>query len=309
MGGNTQSKRQVTDAPPSSVESLSEKAIRKGLRSDAMQHPTTILPFALCILSFIYLVLYSPVFGGNLVPVILLIGSGIVAAGSYFWRYSIRYHQEHERRVQEIMELQDGERREREQAELKELRDALQRGFLSVNSIEGLEALNELVHEHEQLQPVLDRRKETDPLSLVYIGTLAEQTYRQGLNMLGGALELTRAIHSSHRENLESEIVELEREIESLRGDETQTARVSMKEETVASHRERLEMIEQQQLSKDKLLHQSDRCEASLARARMELAALKADSSEISVSALTGTLQNTINHTKEVQEELKRLGL
>ena len=43
----------------------------------------------------------------------------------------------------------------------------------------------------------------------------------------------------------------------------------------------------QQRLRRDKLLHQSERCEASLAQARLELAVLKADSSEMTVSALT----------------------
>ena len=228
--GNTKSKKRVTGAPRSpSVESLSEEAIRKGLRSDAMQHPTTILPFALCILSFIYFVLYSPVLGGDLGAIILLICSGIVAAGSFFWRYSIRYHQEYARRIQELMALQDRERTEIEQAELKELREALQSGFSSANSTEGLKALKELVHEYEQLQPVLDRTKETGSLSLAHIGTLAEQTYRQGLSALADALELMRAIHSSNKESLEAEIVGLEREIESLRGDETQAARVKIR--------------------------------------------------------------------------------
>jgi len=206
------------------------------------------------------------------------------------------------------MALQDWEQREREQVELKELREVLQSGFLSVDSMEGLEAVDGLVREYEQLQPVLERRQETDPLSLAYIGTLAEQTYRQGLNALTSVLELVRATHSSSEESLRSEIALLEGEILSLRGDEAQTARIGMKQETVALHRERLNMIEQQRLRKDKLLHQSGRCEASLAQARLELAALRASSSEMTVSALTETLQSTINQAKEVQEELRKLG-
>ena len=76
----------------------------------------------------------------------------------------------------------------------------------------------------------------------------------------------------------------------------------------MASHKERLDMIKQQELRVDKLLYQCDRCEASLHRTRIELASLKTESSETSVSAVTETLQRTINQAKEVQEELKRLG-
>jgi hypothetical protein len=273
-----------------------------------VQHPTTILPFALCALSLVYLVLYAPVLGGVAWAVALLICSGLVAVGSFFWRYSVCYRREYDKRVQEAMARQDREQREREQVELKELREVLRSGFLSVDSIAGLKAVNGLAHEYEQLQPVLERRQETDPLSLAYIGTLAAQTYRQGLNALAGALELARAVHSSNEESLQSEIAKLEREVQSLNRDETQTARIEMKTETVASHKERLHMIEQQRLRRDKLLHQSERCEASLAQARLELTALKAGSSEMTVSALTETLKSTINQAKEVQEELRQLG-
>jgi len=58
------------------VESLSEPAIRRELRSAAMQHPATILPFTLCILSIIYLLLLSPVLGGALWAIIPLSCSG-----------------------------------------------------------------------------------------------------------------------------------------------------------------------------------------------------------------------------------------
>ena len=58
----------------------------------------------------------------------------------------------------------------------------------------------------------------------------------------------------------------------------------------------------------DQLLHQCESCEASLHRTRIEIAALKADTAESSVRALTDTLRMTINQAKEVQEELKRLG-
>ena len=76
----------------------------------------------------------------------------------------------------------------------------------------------------------------------------------------------------------------------------------------MASHRERLEMIDQQQFRVDELLYQCDRCEASLSRTRIELASLQAGSSDSSVSAVTETLRRTITQAKEVQEEMRRLG-
>ena len=234
--------------------------------------------------------------------------SGIVAAGSFLWRYSIRYTQAYTARVQEITELRDRAQRAKEKADMKQLREATQSGLSKINSSKGLKAMEELVYEYKELQHVLDHKKETDPLSFAHIPILAEETYRQGLSVLADVLEIAYVIHSSDKERLGKEKEKLEREIESLEADRTQEALVRIKKATVVSHKERLDMIKQQELRVDKLLYQCDRCEASLHRTRIELASLKTESSETSVSAVTETLQKTINQAKEVQEELKRLG-
>ena len=197
---------------------------------------------------------------------------------------------------------------ERTRLDLERSREALGRGFSRLNSDVGLKVLHDMASEYEQLRPVLDSRRETDPLSVAHIPALVEETYRQGLSVLEDALELTQSIHLPDVQRLEAEVVRLEREIQSLRGDETQGARVKMREETMASHKELLDMIKQQQLRVDELLHQSDRCQASLHWTRIELAALRADSSGTSVTAVTETLRRTIDQARGVQEEMKRLG-
>jgi hypothetical protein len=308
MPDNLQLEVQTTDAARSPVERLSEEAIRWELLSDTIQHPTIVLPLALCLMSLVYAALYAPLMKGRTGAIILATCSGIVAAGAFSWRYVARYRREYETRVLQMTELQEREQRERESAEAEELCGTLQSGFLRIDSIEGLKALHGLVREYEQLQPVLERSKETNPLALSYMAALAEQTYRQGLYSLADAFELAQALHFSDREALESETNTLKGEIASLSGDEAQAARVAMKRETLASHRDRLDLIEQQALRRDKLLHQADRCEASLARTRIELAALKADSSAASVSTLTEALRNTIAQAREVQEEMRKLG-
>ena len=188
------------------------------------------------------------------------------------------------------------------------LPEALESGFSGVNSEVGLRIVRELVHEYTQLQPVLSRRKVSDPLSVSHIPPLALATYRQGLSILEDALELSRAIHSPDVEKLEEELARLKEEIESLRFGGSQAARIKMREETAEAYRELLEVIKQQQLRVDELLHQSDRCQASLHRTRIELAALRAGRSRGSVSTVTETLRRTIDQARGVQEEMKRLG-
>lgn len=306
MKGNTGSDKQITGL--STVESLSEGAIRKGLRSDAIQNPLTILPLTLSILSVIYLVLYAPVLGGALVAVVLFGLAGVVAGGSFLWRYAFRYNDEYAKKAQEVIALLERGKSEREQAEMKQLIETLKRGFSDNNSDEGLRALDQLIYEYKQLKPVLSHRKETDSLSIAHIPALTEEIYRQGLNVLKNALDLTIAIRSPNKEMLAADVSQLEKEIESLREAGAQAARIKIKEATLVSNKDRLRMVKRQELRIDELLHEADRCEASLHRTRIELAALKADSAEASVNAVTETLRRTINHAKEVQEELKKLG-
>ena len=139
-----------------SIGSLSEPAIRRQLLLDAVQNPATLLPLAVFIASGIYLLVLSPVLGGALWAVVLLIVCGIVAAASFVWRCIFRYTEEYAKRIQKLMDIEDRERARLEQTEMRQLRDALQGEFTIIGSVEGLKALTELVGEYEELQPGLE---------------------------------------------------------------------------------------------------------------------------------------------------------
>ncbi len=303
MKDTRRSRRTATgDSRPPQIEDLSESAIKKRLRLDAMKHPVTIISLVLSILFVIIAILGA---WWAIIPAII---AGIAALASFFWRYSVRHNEEYAKRLGELVDLHEQETGEREQSELTRLQQDIQAGFSRVNSFEGLKALQDLVHEYEQIQPLLEQEDDTDPMAVAHIPALAEETFRQGLGVLAGSLQLMREIRSLNNEKLKNEAVQLEQEIESLRDDESQTERLKILEATLASHKERLDMIAQQQVRVDGLLHQSDSCEASLHRVRIELATLRADSVDASASAVISALEKTISQAKEVQEELKKLG-
>ena len=58
---------------------------------DALQHPMTILPVTLYLLSILYLVLLSPVLGGTAPAIILISVAGVATAANFFWRYFARF--------------------------------------------------------------------------------------------------------------------------------------------------------------------------------------------------------------------------
>jgi hypothetical protein len=191
--------------------------------------------------------------------------------------------------------------------DVAQLQKDLLAGLTSIKSTEGLKALQDLVYEYAQLQPIMARRRVTDSIAVGQVPALADETYKQGMSVLQDALDLMQASSPEDRQRLEAENADLQKEIAALGAHDTQTARVKIRQERLASNKELLDLIDKQQARIDELLYQCDRCGASLHRTRMELAALRADSSEDGVSAVVDTLRLTISHAKSVQDEMKRL--
>ena len=308
MRGNSKSGRRATGDPGASVvESLSETKIERALLLDALQHPMTILPVTLYLLSILYLVLLSPVLGGTAPAIILISVAGVATAANFFWRYFARFDMKYAGKARELVALMEKEGGSRER-EIERLRDTLESGFAGLNRTEGLKALEQLNHVYDGLQPVLESQTVTDPMSVAHIPTLAEETYRQGLSVLSDALELTVAGSAPGRERLEREVADLEKEIKEAKEGGGHAEPLRIKEASLSSHRQRLDMLDQLQLLVDQLLFQAERCEASLHRTRIEVAAIRTGSSETNVDSVIQALQTTIHQTKEVQEEMKKLG-
>ena len=286
----------------------SEQAIKRQLLSDAVQHPATLLPLAVVFACVVYLLLLSPVFSRGLWATAVLAACGVATTASFAWRYFFCYAEEYALRERRLMDRQGLELARFERRELNEKRAFLESGFLRIGSGEGLKALTELVAEYEKLRPALVHHHESDPLAMSRVPVLAEETYRRGLSVLSDALELMITCHDPGRERLKNEVAELEREIEVTKDDEMQAGRLEIKEYTLASRKQSLEMLDQLQLRADQLLFQAYRCEATLHRTRIELAGIRTASSETSVDSVIEALQGTTNQVKEVQEELKGLG-
>jgi hypothetical protein len=194
-------------------------------------------------------------------------------------------------------------------AAVQRLGNFLHRGFTRLGSEPGLQALQQLASEYVLLLPVLERKRSADPLAIAHVPALALETYRQGLSGLNDAFELIAAVQSPARGRLESDAAALDLELASPEAAAMDEARLAMKVEALTSHRERLAIMRQCEFRIEELLHHCGRCEASLNRARMELVALKAESSAASVTAVTETLKRTIEEARGVRDELRRLGL
>ena len=120
MRGSGRSRRRGrTDPRSSAIESLSEEAIKRDIRRAALRHPATLVSSFLAILFFIIMLVSA----FQLWAVVLLIISAIASVGSFYWRYSLRYELEYEKRTLELLESQDQEAGQRGQTELERLKE------------------------------------------------------------------------------------------------------------------------------------------------------------------------------------------
>ncbi len=247
-----------------------EAAIRRRTASAALQHPTTLLPLAVCLAATGYLLLLSPMFGGGGGAAALAAICGAAAAASYLHRYA----REYPRNAREMAALLEAERIRLEEAALEQYCNDLRSGFLAAGSAEGIGALEELMSAYGQLRAGLAKPRITDPLSIAAIAVLSEETYRRGLSALGDALELIKATGPP--------------------GDDRQLEMPGLG----GSRR----------FSTGQLLQPARRCATSLQAAHIELASVRAGGSKTSVDSVVEALERTLNQVKEVQDELERLG-
>jgi len=287
---------------------LSEREIRKQLLSDILQDKRFVLPIALSSTALIYSLLYAPVLGGLIISLGVFSITAFVGVAMFTWRYVICFQQNYARKSQELVALYEAQNLYLGEQRMAETHIILERGFAKINSTDGLKTLRSLDHEYKSLEPVLNSGKETDLLSISSLEAMVKETYYRGLSVLEDVFELERAIHSTDHAQLRSEISELQEKAAAARVDPSHQGQVVLIEERIASDQERLQMVNNLKPRVEGLLYQAKRCEAALSKTRIELAVLKADASEIGVSAVIELLRKTIDRAREVQEELKQMG-
>jgi hypothetical protein len=306
-GTSLQRKNNQPDTTPFN-QPLSPREIRRQFLLDVLQEKEILFSFAICALGLIYSLLYAPVLGRSKVILIITVAAGLFGAASLIWRSVIRYQQGYTRKLQELAALYDAEQTLIIESRLQDTYTCLEQGFNEINSQGGLKILSGLEHEYRQLQPVIQHREEADLLSISNLAVLVRETYLQGLNVLEHALELERAAGFANSDQLQAEIKSLERKAAAVRQDPASTESLQLIQEKINFIKERLGTLANLHLRVEELLHQAERCEASLSKTHVDLADLKAGASGASVDAVIVTLQKTIERAIEVQAELKKMG-
>ncbi len=285
-----------------------EYFFRWRIAQEIIQQPVILTTTVICIVSIMFTIFLAAIFELKWASIIFTLISGITSAGLYFYRYQ----KEYPIRAREIMELIKRQMKQSKEEELKQRCKYLEAGFSGIDSARGLKVLAQLVREFEDLQIALNQQRITDPLTISCMPNLAEEVFLRGMRVLSDALDLMKIIQSPGNspgtDKLKTKIIELEKDIQTMKDNQDMSELTNIKIESLAFHRERLNMIDRIELQIEQLIHHAERCEIALQSARIGLAGIRSGGSKTSVDLVIETLQKRINQIKEVQDELQKMG-
>ena len=291
------------DSPIEGLETLpTEEAILRELKADAFQHPGTILPLAVAVVSGVYVVILSPFLGAGAAAIALATLSGVAGAGNFAFRF-LHVSDKAETRIKRVLDERAEMLLKAEEAELEQRREELMRGFAALKHWEGRKALEELVHQFQGSWDVLKTYEGPDILSIARLKVTVKETYKQGLAVLSHALNLLRANAKDSVRDLERDITTLEREVQQTRGEVA-----DIKKKALERTRVRLERLKNHEVQIASLLDQSDQLEVALEQARLELARATADNFTTNAEEIIGRLSGIVGTALEVQRMMRRMG-
>ena len=285
------------------TEYLDESVIRRKTIIEALQQPSALIPLIVNVVSILYLILLSPIFRGGVIALILFAISGLAVISSLISTYIRIYPM----KMRQVIEVQANQRQKLEESELEQLHENLKFELQRVANVDGLSVLSSLTTHFKQLRAILSGHSYRDPLGVSLVPALAGEVYRQGLSVLWDTIEFINVAEVSYKQKLEQDISQLEQIVTTSEREKFRDEQVRLKEEILASYRERLEMLDQLDLRIEQLLHQARRCDAILETTQVEITTLRISGSKAGVDSMIKALQTTLRQVKEVQDELDNM--
>ncbi len=176
-----------------------EAEARQTMLADAVQHPATLLPLASAIAALIYLLLLTPIFGGQTWVIVILAAAGSVSALSFAWLYGFHLSDKRDGILAKLTEERKRLKALAEKAAADRRRQDLHEALEAIGFEEGIEALDELAVEYELLQSTLGRQEQPASISMASVPGLADGTYLRGLSGLEHALRLMPSSRTAGR--------------------------------------------------------------------------------------------------------------
>lgn len=178
-------------------------------------------------------------------------------------------------------------------------------GFNYLEHTRGIKALNSIKEEHDSLQKLFIARELSDSIVNVdKIKSLTDSLYSQGLHLLSSAFESAQQLATTNIEQIESEISELETELQNC----SETIRPIVSER-IEKNKKSLKSIKGYRDRVDELLCQSGLCKDSIREIRLELPELMSHKSQDEYEKLMLELDTRIAFAQRVKAEYMKQGL
>ena len=282
------------DGPPRKVvtaEDFSKKAVQKHVKSEAWQHPVTIIPLAAGAVGLVA--------GAALVaPVASATGIGLLFVGgaSFIWNYVGRGASIAEDHLNKLKQLRESAA-EHQAIELR--REMEYAGFEG-----GAKEARELSDAYNKLRKALDTHFGEQDITAQRFRILAKDTYAEGLGILRRALGIFNALQSVEIKTLERELKSLRKKLEKLGEDDSSRGTLSQQ---IGSHSQRVEQYDARKEQVQQLLTQSDELESVLEQASFEVLDLTGrDSSAMFRDEGTATrLKRAVDAARRVEDRIR----
>jgi hypothetical protein len=292
----------MVDAPR--PEDFSNKAVAQAVFSEAIQHPTTLFPAAIALLSGLYMGLVS----FDATSLAVTVGSGLFSLASYIYHYFIRGETIAENYIKEL--------RERGKVYKKQQVEDIEERCKVAGFTEGQQAAKELLEVYTRLYQFLkEKSKKAKSKTAQRFMILAEESYDQGVKFLHKALGLYQALVQIDEKKLIKELRAWQKEVKNLekyknKDKEQKDLVIEVLQEKINSHRKRLELFSERGETLKQMLDQCEVLEATLDSTYLEVVDLIDGESFVSVKHdnTASNLERAVTAARKAEDRLRNMG-
>jgi hypothetical protein len=285
-------------------EDFSNRAVKQAVFSEAIQHPTTLFPAAIALLSGLYMGLVS--FDETSLAVTLV--SGLFSLASWIYHYFVRGETVAENYIKELKE----KRKDYKKQQVEDIEERCK----AAGFTEGQQAARELLEAYTRLYQFLkEKSKQVKSMTAQRLIILAEETYDQGVQFLNKALVLYQALVQIDEKKLIKELRAWQEEVKNLekyknKNEEQKDLVIQVLQEKINSHRKRLELFSGRGETLKQLMDQCEVLEATLDSAYLEVVDLIDSDPLMSIKHdnAASNLERAVAAARKAEDRLRNLG-
>lgn len=287
-------KEDKTDYVPQ-AEDFTHQAIQKAVLKLSLEHPLTIYPFVISIISLLYLVLI----GLNIDVFAITLGGGAVSIGSWIYHFFIIGDKLAREHVETLRKL-------RQKNKFDEI-DSIRNTFIGRKFKEGSQAASELRLAYKRLHNYLLSHKRSNDLHVQHFIVLAEDAFEKGVNILRQVLQTFLALRVMDNEKLRREIELWKNELSALNDFPAEETKRKALEVKIQTNENRLKLFSERSDEIVHLLAECERIEGALDSAYLQVIELiEKDPDQLFKGDTVIALEQAVTAASNVEKSLKQ---